>query len=79
MRSRRVHHFSGPTWHQGKKPRRAAAMMRSGVMSRQTPAKVSGRGRVVASLGTFVPPREMSAAMSHNRNGRSAMRLGWQA
>ncbi len=33
-------------------------------------------GRVA---GDFRPPREMSAAMSHNRNGRSAMRLGWQA
>ena len=44
MRSRRVHHLSGPTWHHGKNPPRAAAMMRSGVMSRHTPAKVSGRG-----------------------------------
>jgi hypothetical protein len=79
MRFLRVHHLSGPKCAHGKKPSRAAAMMVSGEMSRQMPAKVSGVSCVALCLGTRVPPRAMSTRLKPRRYGRSPMRLGWQA
>jgi len=79
MRLLRVHHLSGPKCAHGKNPSRAAAMMVSGEMSRQTPAKVSGLACVALCAGTRVPPRAMSISVRARRYGSSCTRLGWQA
>ena len=78
MRSLRVHHLSGPKWHQGKETEPRGGEDDCGEGRRATPANVSGRDRVsVAGLGTTVPPRAKSHSIHHRRYGRSAMRLGW--